>query len=206
MLKFMSNMDQTVTPLNLKADSQNQIMNSHSQSIAKLEVQMRQMANTLNHMEAGELPSQLVASLKGNYMVEASTSNHQQMLAINTLGGGRMVDNHVQEKVNEQTEIPQNLQKDTGKQVNTKASSPSAPTPEILNEPWVPFPKRLKEPSHFGKQGKKIQDMVEVFKQVKVNIPLLDAIKQVPAYAKFHKDLCTQKKEKQKSYSQESPY
>ncbi|XP_057483886.1 uncharacterized protein LOC130770422 [Actinidia eriantha] len=31
-------------------------------------------------------------------------------------------------------------------------------------------------------------------KQVKINIPLLDAIKQIPAYAKFLKDLCTVKR------------
>jgi len=116
------------------------------------------------------------------------------MLAITTLRSGRMVDNHVQEKVDEQTEIPQNLQKDKGKQVNIEASSSSAPTLEIPYEPQVPFPERLKEPSHFGKQGEKIQDMMEVFKQVKINIPLLDAIKQVPAYVKFLKDLCTQKR------------
>ncbi|XP_031269937.1 uncharacterized protein LOC116128366 [Pistacia vera] len=36
--------------------------------------------------------------------------------------------------------------------------------------------------------------MIELFKQVQINIPLLDAIKQVPAYAKFLKDLCTQKR------------
>ena len=36
--------------------------------------------------------------------------------------------------------------------------------------------------------------MMEVFKQVKINISLLDAIQQVPAYAKFLKDLCTQKR------------
>ena len=34
----------------------------------------------------------------------------------------------------------------------------------------------------------------EVLRQVKVNIPLLDMIKQVPAYDKFLKDLCTVKK------------
>ena len=33
-----------------------------------------------------------------------------------------------------------------------------------------------------------------MFKQVKVNIPLLDAIKQIPSYAKFFKDLCTVKR------------
>ena len=33
-----------------------------------------------------------------------------------------------------------------------------------------------------------------MLRQVKVNIPLLDMIKQVPTYAKFLKDLCTMKK------------
>jgi len=158
-------------------------------------MQMGQMANTFNRREEGKLPSQLVANPKGHYMAEASTSNHQQMLAITTLRSGRMVDNHVQEKVDEQTEIPQNLQKDTGKQVNTEASSSSAPTLEIPYEPRFPSPERLKAPSHFGKQREKIQDMMEVFKQVNINLPLLDASKQVPAYAKFLKDLCTQKQQ-----------
>ena len=36
--------------------------------------------------------------------------------------------------------------------------------------------------------------MLEVPRQVKVNIPLLDMIKQVPTYAKFLKDLCTVKR------------
>ena len=37
-------------------------------------------------------------------------------------------------------------------------------------------------------------EMLEVLRQVKENIPLLDMIKQVPTYAKFLKDLCTVKK------------
>ncbi|XP_063936695.1 uncharacterized protein LOC135147371, partial [Daucus carota subsp. sativus] len=35
---------------------------------------------------------------------------------------------------------------------------------------------------------------LEVFKQVKVNIPLLDAIQQIPSYAKCLKELCTHKR------------
>ena len=44
---------------------------------------------------------------------------------------------------------------------------------------------------------KKIPNQAEIWEvlmQVKVNIPLLDMIKQVPTYAKFLKDLCTVKK------------
>jgi len=127
-------------------------------------------------------------------MEEASTSYHQQVLAITTLRSGRRVDNHVQEKEDKQTKTPQNLQKEKGKQVSTKASSSSTPTPEIPYEPRVPFPERLKAPSHFGKQGEKLQDIMEVFKQVKINLPLLNAIKQVPTYAKSLKGLCTHKR------------
>ncbi|XP_062100384.1 uncharacterized protein LOC133806280 [Humulus lupulus] len=38
------------------------------------------------------------------------------------------------------------------------------------------------------------KEILETFRKVEVNIPLLDAIKQVPCYAKFLKELCTNKK------------
>ncbi|XP_043696755.1 uncharacterized protein LOC122647429 [Telopea speciosissima] len=62
--------------------------------------------------------------------------------------------------------------------------------------PRVPFPDALKTPSSppFGKQGEEMKEMLDLFQQVHINLPLLDAIKQVPAYAKFLKDLCTQKR------------
>jgi hypothetical protein len=47
-------------------------MNSHCQAIAKLKVQMGQMANTHNKRKEGKLPSQLVANPRGHYIVEDS--------------------------------------------------------------------------------------------------------------------------------------
>jgi len=38
------------------------------------------------------------------------------------------------------------------------------------------------------------KEILETFRKVEVNIPLLDAIKQIPRYAKFLKDLCTHKR------------
>jgi hypothetical protein len=55
------------------------------------------------------------------------------------------------------------------------------PIPEVPYAPKAPFPECLRESTKFGKQGEKIQDMLEIFKQVKINIPLLDAIKQIPS-------------------------
>ena len=51
--------------------------------------------------------------------------------------------------------------------------------------------------SHRHSKKRKIHnqtEMLEVLRKVKVNIPLLDMIKQVPTYAKFLKDLCMVKR------------
>ncbi|KAM2889737.1 hypothetical protein FF1_013323 [Malus domestica] len=54
----------------------------------------------------------------------------------------------------------------------------------------VPFPSRFMQ----MKKEEAEKDILETFRKVQVNIPLLDAIKQVPRYAKFLKELCTTRK------------
>ncbi|CAN6483183.1 unnamed protein product [Victoria cruziana] len=39
-----------------------------------------------------------------------------------------------------------------------------------------------------------MHDMLETFRVVRINLPLLDVIQQVPAYARFLKELCTRKR------------
>ena len=56
--------------------------------------------------------------------------------------------------------------------------------------PQSPYPHRLGAPKKVNNHS----EIYELFKQVKLNIPLLDAIKQIPSYAKFLKDLCTVKR------------
>ena len=53
-----------------------------------------------------------------------------------------------------------------------------------------PFPQALRG----NKKASKQEGILEVLRQVKMNILLFDMIKQVPIYAKFLKDLCTAKK------------
>ncbi|RVW86242.1 hypothetical protein CK203_046076 [Vitis vinifera] len=69
---------------------------------------------------------------------------------------------------------------------------------EIVNEKVKKKDKLLSPPFPKALQSRKVINnatkIFEVLKQVKVNIPLLDMIKQVPPYAKFLKDLCTMKR------------
>ena len=52
------------------------------------------------------------------------------------------------------------------------------------------FPQRLISPQKVNQNF----EILEVLKQVKVNIPLLDAIKKIPLYAKILKDMCIVKR------------
>ncbi|XP_068319701.1 uncharacterized protein [Pyrus communis] len=59
-----------------------------------------------------------------------------------------------------------------------------------------PIPSNVHFPSRFmqSRNEENEKDILEAFRKVQVNIPLLDAIKQIPKYGKFLKKLCTTKK------------
>ena len=153
---------------------------------------MGQLASSVQTLamtvEKGKFPSQPVPNPKGVH--EASTSSPQQhgevhgeVKAVMTLRKGKEVDNKVEMPVTKENQIVP---------VNVEDSPPEEKEETNPREyvPKVPFPQRLAK----GKKGKSTGEILEIFKQVSVNIPLLDAIKQVPSYAKFLKDLCTKKR------------
>ncbi|KAM2111929.1 hypothetical protein ACFX1R_014494 [Malus domestica] len=78
-----------------------------------------------------------------------------------------------------------------------KPSNLSNKGKNVLNSiPTNVFPSNVPFPSRFlqSKNEEEEKDVLETFRKVHVNIPLLDAIKQIPKYAKCLKKLCTTKK------------
>jgi hypothetical protein len=68
--------------------------------------------------------------------------------------------------------------------------TPVVKEPSRALVPKAPYPERLQAP----RNGGKLEDILEVFKQVQISIPFLDAIQQIPSYNKFLKDLVTVKR------------
>ncbi|RDX73363.1 Retrovirus-related Pol polyprotein, partial [Mucuna pruriens] len=56
----------------------------------------------------------------------------------------------------------------------------------------LPFPSRTTS----ARKPESDEELLKMFRKVEINIPLLDAIKQVPKYAKFLKELCVHKRRK----------
>ncbi|CAN6711153.1 unnamed protein product [Malus baccata var. baccata] len=57
-------------------------------------------------------------------------------------------------------------------------------------EPPIPYPERLKPKV----KDQQLTDFMKTLSKVQINLPLIDAIKNIPSYAKFLKDVCTKKK------------
>ena len=71
---------------------------------------------------------------------------------------------------------------------NTLKVSPNSMNSSFKKIP--PFPMS----SSRSKKEDKEKEILEVFMKVELNITLIDAIKQIPKYAKFLKELCTMKR------------
>ena len=147
--------------------------------------------------EKGKLPSQTIQNPQGKNSVGVSGPSEgtfELCKAITTLQSGKVIDKTIQPK-----EPIQELQ-DEPVGDDEVSDKPHVPRADVLyGEPEqdkaspilpAPYPHRLRAPKKVNNH----YEIYELFKQVKLNIPLLDAIKQIPSYAKFLKDLCTIKR------------
>ncbi|RVW28488.1 hypothetical protein CK203_113670 [Vitis vinifera] len=127
----------------------------------------------------------------------------REVKAVITLRSGKEVDQPLP-KVSQDEELmsKRTLVKESNNQ-EEKSGKKSASKSNIEEEPRIvikedimkkhmppPFPQAL----HGKKEIKNSSEILEVLRQVKVNIPLLDMIKQGPTYAKILKDLCMVKR------------
>nr|XP_027071719.1 uncharacterized protein LOC113696515 [Coffea arabica] len=140
--------------------------------------QMSQMATTINRLDSqnqGKLPSQ----------PELNPKNVSAM----TLRSGKEIQGS--EPVIPKDKDEEKIEAELEREVSNGADSKVLPDPIITaktNPP--PFPNRLEK----SKKQDKEKEILEVFRKVEINIPLLDAIKQVPKYVKFLRDLCVNRR------------
>ncbi|RVW78416.1 hypothetical protein CK203_051431 [Vitis vinifera] len=167
-----------------------------------------QLSQRIDMQEKGRFPSQPHQNPKGIHEVETHEGESLQVKdvkALITLRSGKKVESpipkpYAEEKEEEETKKREEMKgkkKDISEEKEDRDSTINAnPEKELIKEELMkkrtspPFPQVL-----HGKNGiKNASEILEVLSQVKVNIPLMDMIKQVPSYAKFLNDLCTIKR------------
>ena len=176
-VQLAQRIDTVENTLNKRIDGLESNLN---QKIDNLQYSITKINKLLEVQERGRFSSQTLPNPKGIHEVGSSNSSGMdEVKAIITLRSGKEVDQPMPKPV-EESRQGEELHSE---QILLKADSMKYSIPP-------PFPQAL-----IGKKKTSQKaGILEVLRQVKVNIPLLDIIKQVPAYAKFLKDLCTIKK------------
>ena len=149
--------------------------NMHSE-ISKLSKQQLQSLEKEKAPFRGQQYQNLVNEIG---LTEDANKRTDEVKAVVTLRSGRDLQTAVPELVKSAPVVAEPLQEEQ-----------SVAKEEVKIRIPPPFPQVLRKKKNHVNQT----EMLEVLRQVKVNIPLLDMIKQVPTYAKFLKDLCTVKK------------
>ena len=152
------------------------VENTLNKKFDDLQYSITNINKLLEGQERGRFPSQTLPNPKGIHEVG---SGMDEVKSIITLRSGKEVDQPLPKPVEESRQ---------GEKMQPEHILLEDDTMKYRIPP--PFPQALR-----GKKKETQQaGMLEVLRQVKVNIPLLDLINQVPAYAKFLKDLCTIKR------------
>lgn len=131
---------------------------------------MTKLNNTLSTQEHVLLPAQPVIHQKGQNMAQASTLSNETLKEVNamTTRSGHNLDS-------KPTTMP------------TPISDANVPKSIPVK---VPFPQALQSSrKELENQG----EILDLLQQVKITLPLLHVIKQISAYTKFIKGLCTMK-------------
>ncbi|CAN6587627.1 unnamed protein product [Malus baccata var. baccata] len=170
---------------------------NQAREVTELKRQMGQMAEFMGQFskEPGKLPSSTDVNPKRGF---------ESAKAI-TLRSGEEVGSNLSPSKSNQTE-DKKMQSEEKEQclpsARIKQSLPQPPThPNSITKGKLgsnsmisnsiptnaPFPRRFMQ----SKKDESDKDILDTFRKVQVNIPLLDAIKQVPKYAKFLNELCT---------------
>ena len=172
-VQLAQRIDTVESTLNKKIDG----LESHlKQKMDNLQYSITNINKFLEGQERGRFPSQTLPNHKGIHEVG---SGMDEVKSIITLRSGKEVDQPLPKPAEE-----------------SRQGEEMQPEHILLEEDTMKY--RIPPPFSQALRGKKKATqqagILEVLRQVKVNIPLLDLINQVPAYENFLKDLCTIKK------------
>ncbi|XP_075108973.1 uncharacterized protein LOC142180798 [Nicotiana tabacum] len=190
----------------------NERVDAHDATIKNIEVQVGQISMSLNNRPHGTLPA--------DTQINPKDQGPKQLMAV-SLRNGRDLDVE-QERARETrqadtlipvpieldestklTEVPvQPAQEENSIQNATKKEAKTVQEPVVdvsadndqsqligKKRPPAPFPQRL---AKYQKE-EQYKKFFEMLKQIQVNIPLIEALKEMSGYAKMMKDLVSQK-------------
>ncbi|XP_075087516.1 uncharacterized protein LOC142169544 [Nicotiana tabacum] len=187
-----------------------QRVDSHESTIKGIEIQLGQISMALNNRPQGTLPT--------DTQVNPKEQGPKQRMALSLRNGRDLEQEMARESRPTKTLVPvpveiddstglrevtvqyaptkTNKEKEVAKETESEQEKVAETVPEqvqnqttLKKQPPAPFPQRLAK----YKKDEQYKKFLEMLKQIQVNITLIDALKEMPGYAKMMKDLMSRK-------------
>ncbi|KAL5573835.1 hypothetical protein UlMin_023432 [Ulmus minor] len=192
--EFPSSMESLLKEYMARNDA---VIQSQAASLRNLENQVGQLANELKNRPPGTLPSKTESPKRdGKEHCKAITLRGGKTLEapeINEKNQKELVSRQEEEK-NEQGNVEKESREAENSGENSEKSGANAAAMPHQNDqqkrPPPPFPQRFKK----QQQDHQFRRFLDVLKQLHINIPLVEALEQMPNYVKFMKDMLTKKR------------
>ncbi|KAL5578338.1 hypothetical protein UlMin_020037 [Ulmus minor] len=174
------------------------VIQSQAASLRNLENQVGQLANELKNRPPGTLPSNTESpkrdgkehckaiTLRGGKTLEAPEIKEKNQ---KELVSRQQKENNEQGNFEEESKEAEKSRENSGEKSGANATA--MPQQNFQQKrPPPPFPQR------FQKQqlDQQFRRFLDVLKQLHINIPLVEALEQMPNYVKFMKDMLTKKR------------
>ncbi|XP_016458031.1 uncharacterized protein LOC107781771 [Nicotiana tabacum] len=151
-------------------------------TVRNLERQVGQLASAQNTRPTGALPSDTEANPRAA-LNAASLRNGRQLEEVLSKKRKQVTFNERPTTIESTLEKAKEPEKPAGKAV---AEQP----PQLVARPPPPFPQRLQK----LRDNTAYKKFLDILKQVQINIPFVDILQEVPKYAKYIKDIVTNKR------------
>ncbi|KAK8600623.1 hypothetical protein V6N12_050476 [Hibiscus sabdariffa] len=172
-------------------------LQNHDATLKSLETQVGQISQILNTRPIGGFPSDTEVAKGATYkQCKAITKRSGKILEPTSKQRGTTANPSAATDAPVKADEPAKAEEDHNEPTNThtgeSSAEPSHTKSDMLEKirPPPPFPQRLKK----QEQDYQFKKFFDIFKQVHINLPLVEALQQMPNYAKFLKDMVSRKK------------
>ncbi|XP_047945186.1 uncharacterized protein LOC125191807 [Salvia hispanica] len=181
----------------------NKVMEQNNQRMEKVEADVQGMATHLKNidiqisqisqtvstlMQPGKFPSTTIINPKDCKAIHLRSGTNYDGPSMPSGNEGRVAEKRAEEE--ELVKEGETVQISTPPKENTTIPSPTPPTAHTPAEVRIPYPQRVQK----KKTDAQFSRFLDIFRKVNLNIPLVEALQEMPTYAKFLKDVLSKKK------------
>ncbi|XP_022007762.1 uncharacterized protein LOC110907037 [Helianthus annuus] len=201
----LERMEAMMSQLVVKDQTTQKILTEHDLMLKNHQASFQDLQRVI-----GDMSRKLEERLPGQFAGNTQPNPNAHAKAITTRSGKTVGNPRVEERVIEEDEeiVDEEIEMEAPDKVQSRLSPASTAQPgepqrenkvekppvdirpsPLVDYSRVPFPTRLRK----QKYSKEYRQFLDIFKQLKINLPFIEALQSMPKYAKFLKDLLRNK-------------